>query len=165
VPSLRHARTCLPPDQPPGEVINQGLQDDRIRYDVVDVSSGVVDALLAQPAESFRTRFGKYYRPPPPEIGIADTVSVSIWEAPGGRLFRAAPIARVSTGSRSVTIPEQVVGADGGISVPFAGRVPVAGRSIVDVQHEIKQRLAQKAIAAGDCDDHQERNLCCDSLR
>jgi polysaccharide biosynthesis/export protein len=58
----------------------------------------------------------------------------------------AAPIAGVSTGSRSVTIPDQVVGADGGISVPFAGRVPVAGRSTVDVQHEIEQRLAQKAI-------------------
>ena len=56
------------------------------------------------------------------------------------------PYRRVSTGSRSVTIPDQVVGADGGISVPFAGRVPVAGRSTVDVQHEIEQRLAQKAI-------------------
>ena len=58
----------------------------------------------------------------------------------------AAPIAGVSTGSRSVTIPDQVVGADGGISVPFAGRVPVADRSTVDVQHEIEQHLAAKTI-------------------
>jgi polysaccharide export outer membrane protein len=129
-----------------GEVINQRLQDNRIRYDVVDVSSGVLDALSAQAAESFRTRFGKYGRPPAPKIGIGDTVSVSIWEAAGGRLFGTSPVAGVSPGSRNVTIPDQVVGADGGVSVPFAGRVPVAGRSTVDVQHEIEQRLAQKAI-------------------
>jgi polysaccharide export outer membrane protein len=30
--------------------------------------------------------------------------------------------------------------------VPFAGRVTVAARSTVDLQHEIEQRLAQKAI-------------------
>jgi polysaccharide export outer membrane protein len=112
----------------------------------VDINRAVVDALLGQPEESFRTRFVKYGRPPPPKIGIGDTVSVSIWEAAGGGLFGASPIAGVSPGSRSVTIPEQVVGADGGISVPFAGRVPVAGRSTVDVQHEVEQRLAQKAI-------------------
>jgi len=45
-----------------------------------------------------------------------------------------------------VMIPEQVVGRDGSISVPFAGRVPVAGRTTVEVQHEIERRLAEKAI-------------------
>jgi polysaccharide export outer membrane protein len=129
-----------------GEVIDQGFQEERIRYDVVDVNRAVVDALLAQPAESFRTRFGKYGKPPPPKIGIGDAISISIWEAAGGGLFGASAVAGVSPGSRNVTIPDQVVGADGGVSVPFAGRIPVAGRSTVDVQREIEQRLAQKAI-------------------
>jgi polysaccharide biosynthesis/export protein len=128
------------------EVIDQGFQNDQIRYDVVDINSGVVTTLLAQPVESFRTRFGRYGKPPPPKIGIGDTVSVSIWEAAGGGLFGASAVAGVSTGSRNVTIPDQVVGADGGISVPFAGRVPVAGRTTVEVQREIEQRLSQKAI-------------------
>jgi polysaccharide export outer membrane protein len=128
------------------EVIDQGLQEDRIRYDVVDINRGVVDALLAQPVESFRTRFGKYGKPPPPKIGIGDAISVSIWEAAGGGLFGTSPITGVSAGSHSVTIPDQVVGADGGVSVPFAGRIPVAGRSTVDVQREIEKRLAEKAI-------------------
>jgi polysaccharide biosynthesis/export protein len=128
------------------QVIDQGFQDNQIRYDVVDISSGVVDTLLAQPMESFRTRFGNYGKPPPPKIGIGDTVSVSIWEAAGGGLFGTSAVAGVSTGSRNVTIPDQVVGADGGISIPFAGRVPVAGRTTVDVQHEVEHRLAEKAI-------------------
>jgi polysaccharide export outer membrane protein len=129
-----------------GQVIDQGVQDNQIRYDVVDVDANVVAALLAQPAESFRRRFGKDGRPPAPTIGIGDTITVSIWEAAGGGLFGTSPVAGVSPGSRNVTIPEQVVGRDGGISVPFAGRVPVAGRSTVDVQREIERRLAEKAI-------------------
>jgi polysaccharide export outer membrane protein len=129
-----------------GEVVDQGLQDNRIRYDVVDINHGVVDALLAQPVESFRTRFGKYGRPPPPKIGLGDTISISIWEAAGGGLFGTSAVAGVTTGSRNVTIPDQVVGADGGVSVPFADRVPVARRTTVEVQHEIERRLAEKAI-------------------
>ena len=129
-----------------GQVVDQGVQDSQIRYDVVDVNANVVSTLLAQPAESFYRRFGKSGKPPAPTIGIGDTVSVSIWEAAGGGLFGVSPTDHVSAGSRNVTIPEQVVGRAGGISVPFAGRVPVAGRSTVDVQHEIEHRLAEKAI-------------------
>src|SRR5262249_40032279 len=60
--------------------------------------------------------------------------------------FSSSPTDHVSAGSRSVTIPEQMVGRDGAISVPFAGRVPVAGRLPVEVQHAIEERLAEKAI-------------------
>src|ERR1700736_4025621 len=139
--------TYLPTSGPTaGEVIDRGVQENQIRYDVVDVDPGVVATLLAQPAESFRTRFGKYGMPAAPKIGIGDTLSVSIWEAAGGGLFGTSPTEHVSAGSRSVTIPQQVVGRDGGVSVPFAGRVPVAGRTTVEVQHEIERRLAEKAI-------------------
>jgi polysaccharide biosynthesis/export protein len=128
------------------EVIDRGVQDNQTRYDVIEVNANVVATLLAQPSESFRRRFGKNGKPPAPKIGIGDTVSVSIWEAAGGGLFGTSPTDHISAGSRSVTIPEQVVARDGAISVPFAGRVPVAGRSTVEVQHELERRLAEKAI-------------------
>src|ERR1700680_3544756 len=107
-----------------GDVIDRGVQENQIRYDVVDVDRGVVATLLAQPAESFRTRFGKYGKPAAPLIGIGDALSVSIWEAAGGGLFGTSPTDHVSAGSRNVTIPEQVVSRDRAISGPFAGRVP-----------------------------------------
>ena len=129
-----------------GEILDQGIQDNQVRYDVVDVNSRVVATLLGQPMETFRTRFGKYGTPAAPKIGIGDTLSVSIWEAAGGGLFGTSLTDHVTAGSRNVTIPEQVVGRDGGISVPFAGRVPVAGRTTVEVQREIERRLAEKAI-------------------
>ncbi|MBV8889023.1 MAG: polysaccharide biosynthesis/export family protein [Alphaproteobacteria bacterium] len=128
------------------DVQHQEVKDNQTRFDLVDIDDKVVATLLAEPVESFHARFKKYGKPPRPKIGIGDTVVVSIWEAAGGGLFGASATDHVSAGSRSVIIPEQVVGDDGAISVPFAGRVPVANRFPLQVQHEIEQRLAEKAI-------------------
>jgi len=129
-----------------GQVVDQAVKDDQPRFDIVDVDSNVVATLLAQPTESFRNRFLKYGKPPDPKIGIGDSITVTIWEAAGGGLFGAGITAGVSPGSRSVTIPDQVVARDGAISVPFADRIPVAGKSPLEVQRVIEQRLADKAI-------------------
>jgi polysaccharide export outer membrane protein len=51
-----------------------------------------------------------------------------------------------AAGRRSAKIPDQEVGADGGISVPYAGRVPAAGRLPTEVQQAIEARLGQKAL-------------------
>ncbi|MBV8132653.1 MAG: polysaccharide export protein [Alphaproteobacteria bacterium] len=129
-----------------GQVVDQSVKDEQARFDVVDVDDNVVSTLLAQPVESFRTRFQKYGKPPDPKIGIGDAITVTIWEAAAGGLFGSAVTTGVSPGSRSVTIPDQVVSRDGAISVPFADRIPVAGKSPLEVQRIIEQRLADKAI-------------------
>jgi polysaccharide biosynthesis/export protein len=129
-----------------GQVLDQSVKDDQTRFDVVDVNDHVVSTLLAQPTESFRNRFQQYGKPPSPKIGVGDTVTVTIWEAAGGGLFGAGVTTGVSPGSRSVTIPDQVVARDGAISVPFADRIPVAGKSPLEVQRIVEQRLAEKAI-------------------
>jgi polysaccharide biosynthesis/export protein len=128
------------------DVKGQEVKDNLARFDLVSIDDNVVATLLALPAESFHVRFKKYGRPPQPKIGIGDSIVVSIWEAAGGGLFGASPTDHVSAGSRSVTIPEQIVARDGGISVPFADRVPAAGRLPVEVQKTIEQRLSEKAI-------------------
>src|ERR1043166_1216416 len=124
----------------------QEVKDNQTQFDLVDIDDGVVAVLLAEPTESFQARFKKYGRPPQPKIGIGDGLVVSIWEAAGGGLFSASPTDHVSAGSRSVTIPEQIVSRDGAISVPFAGRVQVAGRLPSEVQRPIEEPLAKKAI-------------------
>ncbi len=139
--------TALPTAGPTvSQVFDQAVTDGQRHFDIVDVDNHVVATLLAQPAESFHTRFQKFGKPPDPRIGIGDTVSVSIWEAAGGGLFSpAATTGSVAGGSRN-QIPDQVVTPDGAISVPFAGRIAVAGRTPLQVQDEIQQRLADKAI-------------------
>jgi polysaccharide export outer membrane protein len=128
------------------DVKQQVVENNAPRFDLVDINDNVVAALRAQPKETFQARFKKYGKPPQPKIGVGDSVVVSIWEAAGGGLFGASPTDHVSSGSRSVTIPEQIVTQDGAISVPFGGRIQVAGRLPLEVQRSIEQRLAEKAI-------------------
>src|SRR5271169_6344039 len=133
------------------QVFDQAVTDGQRHFDLVEVDNHVVATLSAQPTESFRSKFQKYGKPPGPTIGIGDTVSVSIWEAAGGGLFSApgqsqGAMGAASAGAGSVTIPDQVVAPDGAISVPFAGRISVAGHTPLQVQDEIQQRLAEKAI-------------------
>ena len=129
------------------EVKQQEFQDNQLRFALVDVDDSVVTVQTAVPPESFSARFKKYGRPPQPKIGVGDTLAVSIWEAAGGGLFGAATTAEgVSPGSHNVTIPEQIVGRDGMITVPFAGQIAAAGRTPFEVQRTIEQRLGAKAI-------------------
>jgi polysaccharide biosynthesis/export protein len=51
-----------------------------------------------------------------------------------------------TSGRRAAVIPEQEVGSDGAISVPYAGRITAAGRVPDEVQHTIEARLAEKAL-------------------
>jgi len=128
------------------ELLGQAVENNRARFDIVDVDSNVIATLLAQPSESLAARFKKYGRPPNPKIGIGDAVSVTIWEAAAGGLFAGARGGEAATGATSVTIPAQLVGQDGAISVPYGGRIPVAGRTPPEVQEIVEQRLADKAI-------------------
>ena len=128
------------------DVRGQEFEDKQARFALVDIDDNVVTVQTAAPPESFSARFKKYGRPPQPKIGVGDMVVVSIWEAAGGGLFGASLTETISPGSRNVTIPEQVVGRDGMITVPFAGQVPTAGRTPLEVQRTIEQRLSEKAI-------------------
>ena len=53
---------------------------------------------------------------------------------------------RCPPASKAAQLPEQVVSRDGAISVPYAGRIKVAGRRAQDVQSLIETELAGKAI-------------------
>jgi polysaccharide export outer membrane protein len=120
------------------------------RFALVDINAHVVAKLENWSAASLQGTFGRQTRVGTDDIGIGDYVQVVIWEAAAGGLFSglAAPQAGVaaSAGARSAIIPEQVVGADGAITVPYAGRVRVAGRTTRQVEQDIVQALAGKAI-------------------
>ncbi|MEE7438759.1 sugar transporter [Methylobacterium oryzae] len=117
------------------------------RYEIIDVTPSVVEALRGRPLDSLLASFGDHRPSSEPVIGIGDMVSVSVWEAGSGGLFSGPLVAdRFSAGSKSALIPEQPVGRDGAISVPYAGRIKVAGRRTQDVQALIENELAGKAI-------------------
>lgn len=80
-------------------------------------------------------------------IGPGDIIEVSVWEAQPAMLFGAVvldPNAGATT-TRVVTFPAQMVMEDGAITMPFAGRVPVKGRTTREIEIDIARRLTGKA--------------------
>ena len=113
---------------------------------VVDVDPLTVRLLQASKAPSLIGTFGTTRPVQEQRIGVGDSVQITLWEAGPGGLFSSPVVDNSSPGSRSALIPEQVIARDGSISVPFAGRIRVAGRTPPEVEHVIMQRLADKAI-------------------
>jgi polysaccharide export outer membrane protein len=119
---------------------------------VVDIDRPVVEALKRRGYTSFYAKFGDRRLTAEPVIGIGDSVTVTIWEAGPGGLFSSpantviGTTGAVSTGANSATIPAQVVGRDGAITVPYAGRVRAAGETTREVQKTIEEALQGKAI-------------------
>ncbi|CAM2188972.1 Capsule polysaccharide export protein BexD [Burkholderia cepacia] len=80
------------------------------------------------------------------QLGVGDSIEISIWEAPPALLFAgAAAEARMGGGANVTALPDQTVDAAGNVNVPFAGAVRVAGRTLTQVQADIVARL--KGIA------------------
>ncbi|WP_336980711.1 polysaccharide biosynthesis/export family protein [Altererythrobacter fulvus] len=99
-------------------------------------------------ARSFAEVFGDR-APTDTVIGTGDIVDIALWEAPPAVLFGATSVdARLAANpmmAQSASIPQQVVGGDGTISIPFIGSVPAAGRTPAQLQREIVSRLSGKA--------------------
>jgi polysaccharide export outer membrane protein len=128
------------------EVVEQSGSGLEARFAIVDVDARVLETDRRRPLNSLFGSFGNRPGAPNLRIGVGDVISVSLWEAPPGSLFGNPGLDRANTGSRTITIPDQPVSRDGAITVPYAGRVPVVGRTPADVQRAIEQRLQGKAI-------------------
>jgi polysaccharide export outer membrane protein len=114
---------------------------------VVDVNEDVTQRLAAQRS---RHLFSEVLSSRPDQlqvIGAGDFLVVSVWEATPATLFGNVQInpTGMSAPSLATTLPEQPVDGEGCITVPFAGRIPAAGRTLPDIAAEIKQRLSKKA--------------------
>ncbi|HWP19197.1 MAG TPA: polysaccharide biosynthesis/export family protein [Burkholderiaceae bacterium] len=115
---------------------------------IVDVTDNVARQLLAQRRQD---AFAESLGSPtvlPGTVAAGDVLEVSVWEAPPATLFGTTLVearATAAQGSRPTTLPEQVVSSEGTINVPFAGAVPVAGRTLPQIEAEIARRLAGKA--------------------
>ena len=127
------------------QVVEQEKVDSPIP--VVDVNDVVARRVLAaQRADSFAETLSAK-APPGYVVGAGDVLEVSLWEAPPAVLFGVAVVdARAGlTSTRQTTFPEQIVNADGVINVPFAGTVPVAGKTPQQIEADIVKRLKDKA--------------------
>jgi polysaccharide export outer membrane protein len=114
---------------------------------LIDVNDALARKLneakkLGKFSEVFRSGGSSHY-----QIGPGDIIEVSLWETPPAMLFGSValdPKAGAAV-THVVTSPEQMVMSDGTINMPFAGRVPVTGRTTQEIEADIVKRLSGKA--------------------
>lgn len=140
----------LPLSGPRGEAIEReatvtiGSAEQQSKpYCLVKVNEAVVDV-----AQRHRPRLTGSFNAPRRKtgarIGVGDVVSVTLFEASAGGLFFPA-----EGGSRQgnfLPLPNQTVDDAGNISVPYAGSIRAAGRTVVDIQRAIVDALKGRAL-------------------
>jgi polysaccharide export outer membrane protein len=130
------------------EVTSQENRDSSLGgYILVDIDERIASITSSQPRDSFARVFPNTGPAPDLRVGVGDSVVVTIYEAAAGGLFSAGVNDRsIAAGSRTATIPEQVVARDGTIAVPYAGRLRVAGMRPSSVEDAVVKALEGKAI-------------------
>lgn len=116
-----------------------------IDYAMIDLNQNTLRFFDQKSIASLKQSFGggRGGAPDVP-LGYGDVVQVSIFESQSGGLFIPA-----DAGSRAgnfVTLPNQTIDRGGTISVPYAGRIVAAGKSKEEVERNVEDKLASRAI-------------------
>lgn len=140
--------TALPSSGPTGGRIEKSVfNSDESGLDIAIVPVRSV-AAIPQAIPSIEWQLPELDARPTDLIGLGDVLSITIFEA-GVSLFAGnapSPIASVGGFNPSVTaqtLPPRRVDDDGLIDVPYAGRLYVKGRTIAEVQDQIRKSLSK----------------------
>jgi polysaccharide export outer membrane protein len=142
------ASNWLPTSGPSTKDIETASANDASIIKLVDISPAVNQRLEQnEKRQLFAQAFGDtkqlaYVANP------GDVLEVSIWEASPALLFGTAPSLSgmsFASSTKNTSLPDQMVGSDGYITVPFAGRIKVAGKTLSRIEADIVQALQGKA--------------------
>lgn len=114
---------------------------------VLELTADVArDLAVNSQEETFASAFGEG-QPMGTVIGRGDVLTVTIWESPPAALFgmlgqQTEISAATSIETAKMTdMPQQMVDANGTVSLPFVGRLEAAGRTPRQLEAEITARL------------------------
>ncbi len=130
-----------------GQVVDVQQSELSLPIQVVDVTDAVARRVIAGERRSLFSETLGSKAPVGYTIGPGDVVEASVWEAPPAVLFGSTTLdSRGTVATARVTaFPEQMVSSEGTINIPFAGAVPVTGKSPQEVEAEVVRRLTGKA--------------------
>jgi polysaccharide export outer membrane protein len=131
-----------------GAIENNKTPPNAAAIQIINIDDAVTRQLLAQrELRLFSETLGNK-RIASRTVGPGDMLDISIWEAAPATLFGIPPVsgssALIAT-SHATTLPEQPIDDEGFILVPFAGRIPAAGKTLTSIEEEIVSRLKGKA--------------------
>jgi polysaccharide export outer membrane protein len=148
LPLLSGCSNWLPTSGPSTRVLEDATVQTSSMIQLVEISSAVNQRnVIRERRQLFSESFGANVIPTY-AVNPGDVLSVSIWEANPALLFGTSPALSALAGSstsKNSSLPDQMVGADGFITVPFAGRIRVAGKTIPNIESEIVASLQGKA--------------------
>lgn len=113
--------------------------DELTRYALVDLDTAVLGLIADKRVGSFAEEFGVEQSPLQGAVRVGDIVSVVIWEA-------ASSVQEGSGLTQPSLLPDQIVGRDGSIFLPYVGRVRIAGRSVEDAQAQLLRRMSKTTV-------------------
>jgi len=119
-------------------------KSDTLAYELVKLTPEIIEILEAYEPKGLAGVFTDKRPSSEIKFGIGDVVAVTIFEAAAGGLF--IPLEAGVRPGNFVTLPEQIVDNNGNISVPFAGTIRAAGRTNVQIQDEIIEKIKNRAI-------------------
>nr|WP_062787371.1 polysaccharide biosynthesis/export family protein [Novosphingobium capsulatum] len=133
----------LPSSGPTGNEVSKGVaRDTQLGLSLVEVDSM---AAIPSPPAAAVSRLSDRPSPPTDMVGPGDVLSVAIYEA-GVTLFSGTPAiagagAAMDAGARAQTLPELRVDDYGDITIPYAGKLRVLGKTPAEIQAQIRQAL------------------------
>ena len=140
----------MPKGGPSGAALRnqRDLKVENIR--LVEVDGEVARNLAAQRAPKLFSQKMSNAQRATSRVERGVSLEVAVVEAPPAALFGGGALdAKMgSAGSHLTTFPEQMVNTAGNITVPFAGSVPAAGRTVQEIQDDVYERLKDKANQA-----------------
>jgi polysaccharide export outer membrane protein len=147
---LLPACSLLPGTGPKSDAVKSSAttairSDAALPYALVDISADTIGFLSQPDLVTFKGYFTDKRPKPTQVVGVGDVLTVSIFEAAPGGLFTPAQAAGARPGN-FVDLPAQAVDQKGNISVPYAGEIPAAARTLPEIQDAVVARLRNRAI-------------------
>lgn len=118
---------------------------------VVKMTSLVAQTLASYKPQSFPTEFRVHKYTPSVALKPGDMISITVYETAGSALFQGTvpPLITGTPGTaapQASTIPLQLIESDGKVTVPYVGRVTVAGRTPSQAAAIIQEGLASQTV-------------------
>ena len=137
--------STLPRDGPTGSAVERGASGADVtgHYAIVDLDYATSERIKAQPREFLGSLVDGEAESVGGLIGPGDNLAVSIFE-PSGSLFGSSGGSSTSVRSSNQTLPMITVDSSGAVSIPFAGRIPVAGLTSAEAGSTIRRALIGK---------------------
>jgi polysaccharide export outer membrane protein len=119
-------------------------QTTTLPYALVKLTPHTIDVLAHYEPAALAGKFTSRKQPAGILFNVGDVVSITIFEAAAGGLF--IPVEAGVRPGNFVTLPNETVDNSGYITVPYAGLIKAAGRSNVQIQNDIIERIKNRAI-------------------